>query len=447
MGDTSPTIGTGTSVSVRARTQLPAPAALAAGLVLVAACSSGKATGSSATTSSAGAATTGQKVAKSSRGFDGTTIKVAGIGSLGRGFAGAEVGAEARFKRANDTSELNGIRIQFVEMADDKSDPAVATSEVRRLVTQDQVFAIVPDLSPVNPGPYLAAQHVPYVGYGFDNSYCTQKPSTAVWGFGFNGCVVPANPPVMPDSYGALYKYVSAKTGKVHPSMVVTSGDIQSGKNTARLQASSAEGAGFNVVEAKGNVPIVTSDYSPYVQDWMTADGGKQPDVIACLLNMQCIAAWQAVKAAGYKGVFNQTLGNVDALAKPMAGTVTAAYYNTQPNAGLTQMEADFAAFKPGTALTGYANVPAYFAADMFIQALKKVGRDTTPEAVQTALANQVWQISGLVGPLKYPESTVGPTPACVEVLTDPPDGSGYQVVEPYACSDRKYNVDPRFTG
>ena len=139
--------------------------------------------------------------AKSSRGFDGTTIKVAGIGGLAQ-FAGAEIGAEARFKRANDTNELNGIKIQFVEMADDKQDPATGTSEIRRLVTQDQVFAIVPDLSTVNPGPYLNAQHVPYVGYAFDNSYCSPTPTTSLYGFGFNGCVVPANPPAMPDQYG-----------------------------------------------------------------------------------------------------------------------------------------------------------------------------------------------------------------------------------------------------
>ena len=427
-------------------------AMLAAFALVGAACSS---SGSSRTAPSTGAPTAGgaaatsttpSKVVTSSRGFDGTTIKVAGIGSLGAGFTGAEVGAEARFKRFNDTNEIPGIKIQFVEMADDKTDPAVATSEVRRLVTEDQIFAIVPDLSPVNPGPYLAAQHVPFLGYGFDNAYCSQTPSTSVWGFGFNGCVVPANPPVVPDSYGVLYKYVSTQTGKAHPTMVITGGDIEAGKNSARLQASSAEGAGFDIVETKGNVPQVTSDYSPYVQDWIAADGGKPPDIVDCLLNTECIPAWAALKAAGFKGIFYQTFGNVDALVKPMAGTITAAFYNTETSPGLSQMQADFQAFKPGTALLGYANVPAYFAADMFVQALKKVGHDITPEAVQQALATQTWQIQGLVGPLRYPDSAVAPTPDCAEVLADPA-GTAYQVVEPYTCSTQTYRVDPKFTG
>jgi ABC-type branched-subunit amino acid transport system substrate-binding protein len=427
--------------------------AAVAGLVAVA-CSSSKkssttstgATPTSGVSATSGAPTTSEVVVKSSRGYDGTTIKVAGIAGLAN-FAGAEIGAQARFKRANDTNELNGIKIQFLEFADDKQDPATATSEVRRLVTQSQVFAIVPDLSAVNPGPYLADQHVPYVGYAFDNTYCSTTPSTSIWGFGYDGCLVPADPPVMPDGLSSMYKYVSGKTGKASPSIVIFSADNQSGKNTARFQASAAEGAGFNVVAAKGIVPVVTSDYSPYVQQWINADGGKQPDVIDCLIAAQCIPIWQAFKAAGYKGIYYHTLGAVDALAKAMAGTVTAAFYNTDTNPALTQLQADLEAFKPGTKPVGYANVPAYFAADMFIQALKKVGRNITPEAVQKALANQTWQIQGLVGPIKYPDSTVAPTPACNEVLQDSADGSGYTVLEPYACYDKQFKINPKFQG
>jgi branched-chain amino acid transport system substrate-binding protein len=415
-------------------------------LLLAGACSSSKVTASSSTTATVGEPGTSAVVVKSSRGFDGTTIKVAGIGSVAD-FADGEIGAEARFKRANDTNELNGIKIKFLEFADDKLDPATATSEVRRLVTQSQIFAIVPDLSPVNPGAYLAAQHVPFVGMAFDDTYCSPTPSTSVWGFGFNGCLVPANPSVMPDSGAGLYKYVNAKTAKKSPSSVIFSSDNQSGKNAARFQASSAEGAGFNVVYAKGSVPVVTSDYSPYVQQWLTADGGKQPDVITCLITTQCIPIWQALKAAGYKGTFYQTLGAVDVLAKQLAGTLTQAFYNTAPNAGLAQLEADLDAFKPGTKPVSYSNVPAYFAADMFIQAVKKVGRDITPEAVQRALATQTWQMPGLVGPIKYPGSTVGPTPACGELLQDNADGSGFTTLQPYGCVDQQIRIDPKFTG
>jgi ABC-type branched-subunit amino acid transport system substrate-binding protein len=133
--------------------------------------------------------------------------------------------------------------------------------------------------------------------------------------------------------------------------------------------------------------------------------------VINCQLAARCVQIWQAV------------------------------------NTGLTQLEADLRAFKPGTKPVGYSNVPAYFAADMFIQALKKVGPDITPEAVQQALAAQTWQIPGLAGPTEYPASTAVPTQWCQSVLQAAPDGAGYTTLEPFACSTKTYPIDPKITG
>jgi ABC-type branched-subunit amino acid transport system substrate-binding protein len=433
-------------VKLRTGSKAGAVALLTAALV-AAGCSSGSSGGSSSPgTSSSGSAAPSSGSAASSRGFDGHTIKVAGISELSN-FAGAEIGSEARFKRANDTNELNGIKIQFQEMANSNFDPATALSEVRRLVTQDQIFAIVPDLSAENPGPYLTQQQVPFLGFAFDAAYCSPTPSTSIWGFGYNGCLVPTNPQQMPDSFANIFKYVSTKTGKQHPSIALFSADDQSGKDATRFNASAAQGAGFNVVYAKGAFPTTTTDYSPYVQQWLSSDGGKAPDAIDCLAATQCIQTFQATKAAGYQGVFYTPLGNIDALAKAMAGSFTASFYNTAPNTGLSQMQADFQAFKPGTTLTGYSNVPAYFAADMFIQAVKKVGSNVTPQAVQKALSTISWQIPGLVGPINYPASSAVPTPACTEVLGAAPDGSGYQILEPYSCTNHPLPINPKFTG
>jgi branched-chain amino acid transport system substrate-binding protein len=372
-----------------------------------------------------------------SRGFDGTTIKVAGLGSA-TNFADADLGAQARFQRANETDELDGIEIEYVGFADDRQDPATATSEVRRLVTQEQVFAIVPDLSAVNPGPYLAEQHVPYVGMAFDNTYCTTEPDDTIWGFGYNGCLVPADPPVMPDSYRNLYAHVSETTGEDEPSIVLFSQDNQSGQSSTRFQQAAAEGAGFNVVYAEPVVPVATSDYTPFVQDWLSADDGDQPDAMYCLLSVQCLEIWPVVKAAGYEGAFQTSLFS-DLLIQPLAGTVASAFYNTEPNDGLTQMQEDLEAFEPGTEVSA-TNAYAYFAADMFIQALKQVGTDVTPEAVQEALANQTWEIEGFVGPTRYPDSTVAATPSCNALLES--DGTAWTVLEAYSCSETQHPVE-----
>jgi branched-chain amino acid transport system substrate-binding protein len=372
------------------------------------------------------------------------TITVAGLGALSE-FSGAATGAEARFKRFNDTNEIPGVRIKFVGFDDDQQSPATALSDSRQLVNQDHVFAIVPDLSAVDPGPYLAASKIVHIGGGYDSSYCSSSKTTSLWGFGVYGCQVSSDSPVAVDYYGQLYKYVSVKTGKKTPTVAIFGGDTQSAKTAVTQEASAAQGAGFKVVFAKGDLPNVTSDYSPYIQQWITSNEGKPPNAISCLDAATCVSIWPPLKAAGYSGTFESPLGPVDLLQKTMAGTVTLASFNTAPNPGLAKMQADLNAYAPGTKPVGYSNVLAYFSADMFIQALKKAGKKITPQSVQKALSTSTWGIPNLVGPVKYPASTVSPTPSCNELVQYNPSGSGYTILEPYTCSLRKFRVNPKF--
>src|SRR4249919_3166417 len=73
-------------------------------------------------------------------GFDGSTIKVAGYGLTE--LPSVPIGARARIKEFNDSGEIKGVKIEFVDYADDKSDPATGLSEARRLISQEQVFAV-----------------------------------------------------------------------------------------------------------------------------------------------------------------------------------------------------------------------------------------------------------------------------------------------------------------
>jgi hypothetical protein len=301
----------------------------------------------------------------------------------------------------------------------------------------------------VNPGPFLAQQHVPYLGYGFDGTYCSPKPSTKVWGFGFNGCSVPSNPSVLGDTYSGAYQYISKKTGKKNPTIVLFSNDNQSGKNSTRFGASSSTGAGFKVVYAKGSVPEITSDYTPFVTEWMTADGGKQPDSIFCLLATQCVPIWSALKSGGFTGAYWSPLG-IDLFAKAFEGTIASSFFNTQPSPGLTKMKADFAA-ADAPATTPIFSEQTYFAADMFITAVKAVIKKSgtkglTPESLQKYLSTQTWQIKGLVGPIKYPQSTVVPTPYCQELITST-GTAPWTVLLPYTCSSKTFKINPKFSG
>ena len=172
------------------------------------------------------------------------------------------------------------------------------------------MFAIVPDLSDTNAGAYLNQQHVPYFGWAFDDTYCSPTPTTALYGFGFNGCLVPAKPKRMP-GIGAnqLYDIVTKKTGKKNPTLAIFSTDTQAGRDSTGFQASSYAGAGFKVVYSKGEIPPPpVADYTPYVQAVTTSDGGKAPDAMVCLAAIQCIDMWTKIKAGGYSGTFMSAL-------------------------------------------------------------------------------------------------------------------------------------------
>jgi ABC-type branched-subunit amino acid transport system substrate-binding protein len=375
------------------------------------------------------------------RGFDGSNIKVAGM-AIKSNFAKSDVGAQARFKRFNDDGEIKGVKIDYVEYADTGADPAVGLSEVRRLVTQVGVFAIVPDLSAVNPGEYLNQEHVPYFGYGFDNTYCSDKPSTKLYGFSYTGCTIASDPPYVADAWAGLYEYVSEKTGKKKPTTVMAARDSQAGTDAVSRNADQAKGAGFKVVYAKATLPEQVSDYTPYVQEWMKANGGEPPDHFHCVAVIQCIGMWDAVKASGYTGTFWTGLYS-DVLVKALAGTVSWGFFNNEPNAGLTKMINDVEAVAPGTKLDSWV-ASSYFSADMFITALKGAAKKgtsgITPENVQKFASTMKWQIKGLVGPQTYPDATVAPTPSCTSLVGDP-DGTAWETVLPYSCSSKRFKV------
>ena len=425
-------------MSVRSFTRPPLRA-LAAAVVLLGL----TACGSSSSSSSKDKEST-EKPSASVRGFDGTTIKVAGIGIKPQ-LPGSEWGAKARIKRFNDANEIKGIKIDYTEFVDDKFDPAVALSEVRRLVTDTKVFALVGNVTPMSPGAYTKQQHVPVFGYAFDNTYCSPKPDPTIWSFGFIGCVVPDKPTEVPDNFAQLYDYVTKDLGIEHPSVALFNTDTESGHNSTDNALITLKGDGFDTLPAMAIIPPPpVSDYTPYVQKVLTSDHGHAPDVVVCYAASDCVPMWIQMKALGFKGVFYHTI-YADQLVKPMEGTLVgvgwANFADKTP--AVEQLTSDVKAVNPDQGLDiGVA--AGYFSTDMFISALKKAydkdGIDgITPENVRAAASTQTWSIKGLVGPTKYPDSTVKPTPACGTVAKS--DGTSWKTLRAFACSKRSFPV------
>jgi ABC-type branched-subunit amino acid transport system substrate-binding protein len=382
------------------------------------------------------------------RGFDGSTITVAGIGIKGQ-LPLAETGARARIKRFNDDNEVKGIEIEFAEFVNDNQDPATSLSELRRLVTQVGIFALVADISLTNPADYLEQEKVLNFGGGFDDSYCSPKVTTKLWAFGVGGCFTPSDPSFVSDSFKTFYEYTSKQSGKKRPTLMITAPDNTSGKASSQVYAVAAQGAGFKVVSVETKLPPEgASDYTPYAQDVLNADDGKAPDATFCLAGPFCLGLYALVQANDYQGVFSHGL-YTDALVEPLAGSTT--NFNAENfssnTAGMKEFKADMDAVEPGSsAKVDIGALFGYGSTDMFIQALKKVAAkgksNITPENVQKVASTMTWEWKGVMGPLEYPKSTVMQFPACYSQMVS--NGTAWETVVPYECSRRTFSPDTK---
>ncbi|MFN8027780.1 MAG: ABC transporter substrate-binding protein [Acidimicrobiia bacterium] len=389
--------------------------------------------------------TPGAGAARKVRGFDGSTVKIAGIG-IGAQFEEAGIAAEARVNKFNETNEIKGIKLEWGGFVDDKQDPATALSEVRRLVTQEQVFAITADTSQFNPGDYLNQQHVPYFGWGFDATYCSNKPTSTLYGFGFTGCLLNPDPSVIANANQNQYDFVSKQTGKKNPTVFLVGNDSESSKISIKNQSLSATKAGFKLVGTDNTMPLPpVPDYTPYVQKALTSDNGNPPDEINCLLSTDCINMWNLLKAQGYKGYF---ISNVfsNAITKIMAGSYANIFFVApdQNTPAQQEMAKYINAVKSGTGDNlSSAQVAGWASTDQFITALKTVVKkgksNITPENVQKVAASQTWEIKGLTGAIQYPKSTVTMFPYCTGIVAAAADGTSWSQAFPYTCQSKQF--------
>jgi ABC-type branched-subunit amino acid transport system substrate-binding protein len=376
------------------------------------------------------------------RGFDGSTIKVASMGNQAQ-LGSAQVGTEARIQRFNETDELEGIQIEYAGFADDKNDPATALNEARRLVTQEQVFALVGDVSSYHPYDFLAQNKVPFYGWGIDKAYCAPTVVTDLWGFGYNGCQVNPSPEKIVDYGGQWYGLVSEKSGKKRPTMAIIYQDTTTGRDSLKQNLIAYKGSGFKIVYGKATLPSTpVADYTPYAQELLTSDGGEAPDMIRCASGTECLNIYGIATSGGYEGVFNHSL-YTDILVKPFAGS-----FAGQSNASISEtdipslnrMKEDVEAFKPGQKIDSQLTA-GYASTDMFIQALKKAAKGgkskITPENVQKANSKMTWEMKGFTGPTIYPVATNRQDPYCVGIAES--DGTVWNTVVERSCSKKTF--------
>ncbi|HEX5587636.1 MAG TPA: ABC transporter substrate-binding protein, partial [Acidimicrobiia bacterium] len=282
------------------------------------------------------------------RGVTDTTIKVGGLGQLIR-YPGAQVGASARFQRANNEGGVNGRTFDYVGMRDDTGAAETGKQVATSLVQTDQVFAIVPVITPdLAVAPDLVSQHVPYFGWAVSSNFCGND-----WGFSFTGCTFPPGGVTTSNVWGLLVKQMFGDASAGKTATVVTE-NTDSGKYFLTTVTAGVKSAGLNVVSSTSPLPVpAVADYGALAQAVLTSNAGAAPDAVFVMASYPNVAQLhQAMRNAGYAGQFTSTVEyEPDLVAAATGGLVlvpTAPTESAPTNPAVAQMIADVTAIAPG---------------------------------------------------------------------------------------------------
>ncbi|HXY92073.1 MAG TPA: ABC transporter substrate-binding protein [Acidimicrobiia bacterium] len=365
------------------------------------------------------------------RGVTPTTIKVEGIGDALL-FGSADVGAKARFARENAAGGVNGRTIDYVGMRDDQGIGVSDEQVGAQLVEQDQVFAVVPVVTPdLGAGSVFAEQKVPYFGWAVSSNFCGNR-----YGFGFSGCVLPPGGRVTSDAWGRLVK-TAIGPQVPNPTAVILAESTPSGRYMVGALTAAAKSAGLSVVGAVSYLPVPpVGDYGALAKGVMGANQGKPPDAVFVAGSYSNVALMKrALRDAGFAGVFTDNIEyDPDLVAAASTSSVmlqTAALETAPTNPAVQQLINDVKAVAPDVPIDQPV-MAGYWAADLFIAALKRAGKDlTVASLLKAANSSFTYRVPDTVGPTKFPTAHRAPTPCGTLVRSD---GTAFTVQVPYTC-------------
>lgn len=378
------------------------------------------------------------------RGVTDTEITVQGIAPLtsaGGGYPGAELGAEARFQRANEEGGVHGRTINYLGTEDDNEDGDTNLDLVRKAVQQDEVFAVVPMLGagflPAS-SDFLNSEQVPSVGWGFMPGQCGAPDS---YGFGFNGCIQPPGADLVNTSLAAQ---IMAEVGD-GATVAIVSDDTANSTEGLKTVEGAFRAEGGDVVYAKPNVPTSEQvDYTPFVQDVMTSNDGGPPDLVVFnSLFANTVGITAGLRGAGFEGETLNYITYVPGLLDESPDTAAAlegSYVSTQflpiefGGSAIEQMVADIEAVDPEAQITLGAAL-TYWMADVFVQMLDGVGEDLTAESfgevINGGWGYEPWGDPEGIGPIEFPAGHSEPAPCSALVQIE--DGD-YEPIQPIEC-------------
>jgi hypothetical protein len=357
---------------------------------------------------SAGAAT-----APAAVGVTRTTVTVGGLVGTEPASVGAEIGAQARFARAN---RRGGVAGRTVEYAGNAADTAAAAATV---------FAIVPAVSDTLDTATLAQAATPFVG----------SASTTAWdgnrfGFGFVGAQAALQTKVVSPAWGAQLRSLLGTAQGSEVKIAVDDSELGAARE-AQARAS-LRAAGFRVATAVTvpAPPAPLPDLTPIAGE--LASGA--PAVVLLLTSSPATSGVAHLLAqVGFTG----TVATDASMYQPATPATASGLTVLVPYAPLEQATAanrrlatDVEAFAPGTVVTpGIA--AGYWSADLFLQMLAKTGKRLTRERFLAVAQKFSYQVASTIGASRWPAAHTQGVPCGALVQSD---GSQYLVAEPYAC-------------
>jgi hypothetical protein len=395
-------------------------ASLALGLAACGSSSSGGGstpTGGASTSSSSGASSTNNN-ADAASGFTKDSITIEGsvdkTSASGQSEALADLGAKARFARANADGGVNGRKINYLGALDNKLDPAQDLPTIKKIVQSDKAFAVVPLISPVlaQGGTYLVDNKVPFFGWGITPSFCNNTV-----GFGYTGCLVPITKTdeVSTASAGLVEKLLGIPDG-TGKTVALISEDDTAGQFGVKVIEAAFVADHWKVTYSKSSMPSGSpvTDFSPYAQAILTSNGGKAPDVMFHVTTVpNAVGLTKALTNAGFKGPQVNAVtydpafltGDTGAgLDKEYVFVQYASFQSDSP--ANTQMLKDVQSVDSSQKDLTQDIAIGYYSADIFLHYLQKTGGNLS-RANFLAAANDgsKYQVPGGIGEISFPSN------------------------------------------
>ena len=340
--------------------------------------------------------------AGNAQGVTGAEVVVGGVASLTgpipADFAPIFDGVKAYLDMTNAEGGVDGRKIEFRYPLDDGSNASQDTDQVRTLVEQDHVFAVVGVGTPSFAGAsYLASNNVPTFGYDVSTDW-TDGPSL----FGSEGSFLDFTRPGPEAAY--LAERLRAK---------------KIGILAYNVGASEQAGEGMAYVMRHFHIPVAYEDLSvqaPPVD--LTTDVNRMRAagvdlVVSCMDLSGNVLLSRTMRQDGMGSVAQYWLNGYDeaAIAK-FSSLMQGVYFligHVPFEAGLSRKYpgmalylSKLAKYFPGE-LPGEASLAGWISADMFVTGMRLVGRDLTRARLIDALNSLTsYTADGIVSPIDW---------------------------------------------